>query len=453
VRRVTISNFGDQPREIEVTSYVELVLTSQAADVTHPAFSKLFIETEHLAGLGAILATRRRRAPTEPQVWAAHLAVVDGDASGKREFETDRARFLGRGGSIRAPGAVMGGRPLSGTVGAVLDPIFSLRRRVRIGPGATARIDFWTMVASSRKEILDLLDKHHDIGAFERAAALAWTQAQVQLHHLGIDRGEAGQYQRLAGHLIYAAPLLRPPSETIESGRGGQPGLWHLGISGDLPILLLRISDVNQLDLAREALQAVEYWRMKRLAVDLVILNERAASYLQEFESALETLVRASQSRPQIGEDRLLGHIFMLRADQTSPEVQALLLSVARVVLVGERGRLVDYLDRLPEGRPSPRITAPRTPPASELQVSRKPPGVEFFNGLGGFAEGGREYVTILGPGQSTPAPWINVIANPTFGFLVSAEGGGYAWSVNRREHQLTPWSNEPVTEPPGQAF
>src|SRR6185437_1509439 len=204
--------------------------------------------------------------------------------------------------SIRAPGAVMGGRPLSGTTGAVLDPIFSLRRRVRIAPGATARIDFWTMVASSRKEILDLLDKHHDIGAFKRAAALAWTQVQVQLHHLGIDRDQAGQYQRLAGHLIYAAPLLRPPSETIESGRGGQPGLWHLGISGDLPILLVRISDVNQLDVAREALQAVEYWRMKRLAVDLVIVNERASSYLQEFESALETLVRASQSRPQIGE-------------------------------------------------------------------------------------------------------------------------------------------------------
>ncbi len=369
VRRVTISNFGDQPREVEVTSYAELVLASQAADVAHPAFSKLFIETEHLAGLGAILATRRRRAPTEPQVWAAHLAVVDGQASGKREFETDRARFLGRGGSIRAPGAVMGGRPLSGATGAVLDPIFALRRRVRIAPGATARIDFWTMVASSREEVLDLVDKHHDIGAFERAAALAWTQAQVQLHHLGIDRGEAGQYQRLAGHLIYAAPMLRPPSETIESGSGGQPGLWHLGISGDLPIILVRISDIDQLDVAREALQAVEYWRMKRLAVDLVILNEHASSYVQDLQIALETMVRASQSRPQIGEERLPGHTFMLRADLTSPEVRALLASVARVVLVAERGRLADQLDRAPEARPSPRVTAKRAAPASELQV------------------------------------------------------------------------------------
>lgn len=453
VRRVTITNTGDQVREIEVTSYAELVLASQAADLAHPAFSKLFVETEHLAGLGAILATRRRRAPMETEVWAAHLAVVDGQTSGKREFETDRVRFLGRGGSLRAPSAVMGGRALSGTTGAVLDPIFSLRRRVRIAPGATVRIDFWTMVASSRKEVLDLVDKHHDIGAFARAAALSWTQAQVQLHHLGIDRSEAGLYQRLAGHLIYASHLLRPTSDTIESGIGGQPGLWHLGISGDLPILLVRISGVNQLELAREALQAVEYWRMKRLAVDLVILNERASSYFQEFESALENMVRAGQSRPQISNESVPGHTFLLRADLTSAEVQSLLISVARVVLVGERGRLVDQLDRLAEGRPSNRVMAPRPLPASELQISRKPPGVEFFNGLGGFAENGREYVTVLGPGQSTPAPWINVISNPSFGFQVSAEGGGYAWSINSREHQLTAWSNDPVTDPPGQAF
>ena len=349
VRRVTISNLGGRPREVEVTSFAELVLAPQASDVAHPAFSKLFINTEHLAGLGAIVATRRQRTPTEPQIWAAHLAVVDGEAVGKREFETDRMRFLGRGGSARAASAVMSGSPLSGTTGAVLDPIFALRRRVRIAPGATARVDFWTMAASSRAGVLDLIDKHRDVGAFERAAALAWTQAQVQLHHLGIDRSEAGQYQRLAGHVVYASPTLRPPSETIRDGSGGQPCLWPLGISGDLPIILVAISGVDQLDVAREALQAVEYWRMKRLAVDLVILNERASSYMEELQNALETLVRASQSRPQIGDERPPGHTFMLRADLIAPEVLALLKSVARVVLLGARGRLADQFERASE--------------------------------------------------------------------------------------------------------
>ncbi len=453
VRRVTILNLGDELREIEVTSYAELVLAPQGSDIAHPAFSKMFIETEHLQGLGAILATRRLRSPTDPQIWAAHLAVVDGKTVGKREFETDRARFLGRGASINAPTAAVNGRPLTGATGAVLDPIFALRRRVRIAPGSTARIDFWTMAAGSRDEVLDLVDKHHDTGAFGRAAALAWTQSQVELHHLGIDRAAAGQFQRLAGHAIFAAPTLRASSEVITAGRGGQPDLWGLGISGDLPIILVRISDVSQLELAREALQAVEYWRMKRLAVDLVILNERTVSYVQDLQIALETLVRASQSRPQIGEERPPGHIFMLRADVVSPKAQALLVSIARIVLVGERGGLLDQLERTPEAKPAYRAIPRRRDAISQLQVTRPEAGLEFFNGVGGFGEDGREYVTILGPGQSTPAPWINVVANPSFGFQVSAEGGGYAWSANSKEHQLTPWSNDPVTDRPGQAL
>jgi cyclic beta-1,2-glucan synthetase len=453
VRRLTVSNLGDELVEIEVTSYAELALAPQAADTAHPAFSKLFVETEHLSGLGAVLATRRRRAPDEPEIWAAHLAVVDGAAVGKREFETDRARFGGRGGGVCAPLAAFDGRPLSGTTGTVLDPIFALRRRIRVAPGAAIRVDFWTMVGDSRGAALDLIDKHHDAGAFERVATLAWTQAQVQLHHLGIDSNAAGQYQRLAGHMIYATSVLRPPSETISAGAKPQSDLWSLGVSGDLPIMLLRVSNIQHLNVAREAVLAFEYWRMKRLPSDLVILNERAPSYVQDLQIALETLVRASQSRPQIGEERLPGHIFVLRADLIPPESPALLASVARVVLVGERGSLADQIERAPEARPSRRAAARRAPAVSELRIPPPAPGVEYFNGLGGFSDDGREYVTMLGPGQSTPAPWINVVANADFGFQVSAEGGGYAWSMNSREHQLTPWSNDPVTDRPGQAL
>ena len=452
VRRVTLTNAGTQPCVIEVTSYVELVLTEQGADVAHPAFAKLFVETEHLGGLGALLATRRRRARDDEAVWAAHLVAVEGETEGAREFETDRARFLGRAG-LRAPAAVMGGRPLSGATGAVLDPIFALRRRVRIAPGGAARLDFWTLVGGSRDEVLTLIDKHHDVGAFERAANLAWTQAQVQLYHLGVDRARAALYQRLASYLLYATPALRPPSETVAAGTAPQSGLWSMGISGDRPILLVRIADMLEIDLAREVIQAVEYWRTKRFVVDLVILNERAASYVQDLQQALEALVRANQSRAAAGDGTGEGHIYILRGDQTPPEARALLYAVARVVLVGERGSLADQLERAPEA-PRARLVARAARQGSELQVPPRPPGdAVFFNGLGAFAADGREYLTILGPGQSTPAPWLNVIANPDFGFQVSAEGGNYTWSVNSRERQLTPWCNDPVTDRPGQCF
>ncbi len=452
VRRVSISNLGSRVREIEVTSYAELVLVTPAADAAHPAFSKLFVQTEFVEDVGALLATRRRRSPEEPEIWAAHVAVVEGESSGGVQFETDRARFLGRGRGVRTPISVVDGRPLSGSVGTVLDPIFSLRRRVRIAPGATARVAFWTLVAASRDEAIDLADKHHDPAAFERAVTLAWTQAQVQLRHLGVGSDEAQLFQRLANRVLYSDPSLRPASDVLRQCHGGPSTLWAHGISGDLPIVLIRIDDIEDLEIVRQLLRAHEYWRMKRLAVDLVILNERHASYAQDLQAALEALVRASPS-PGKGEEGASGSLFVLRSDLVSIETRAVLRTAARAVLLSRRGSLAEQVKRPDEVAPTraPRSRRPHGSPSNEPAMPR--PDLELFNGLGGFADRGREYVTVLGAGQWTPAPWINVVANPGFGFQVSAEGGGYTWAGNSRENQLTPWSNDPVGDRPGEAF
>ena len=353
VRRVSITNLGSQVREIELTSYAEIVLAPKAADDAHPAFSKLFVETEFVADVGAILATRRQRSPTDTQAWAAHLAVVEGDTIGDLQFETDRARFLGRGRGIRTPMAVIDGSPLSGTAGAVLDPIFSLRCHVRVPPRTTARIAFWTLIAPSRNEVLDLADKHRDAMAFDRATTLAWTQAQVQLRHLGIGAGEAHLFQRLANRVLFADPTLRPSSEVLKRGGGAASMLWAHGISGDLPIVLVRIDETSDLEIVHQILLAHEYWRMKQLAVDLVILNERPPSYAQDLQASLEALVRASISRPKPTGVGVQGAIFVLRADLVSVEVRNLLQAAARVVLVGRRGSLFEQVKRLPEPKPS----------------------------------------------------------------------------------------------------
>ena len=452
VRRLTIVNNGSRSREIEVTSYAEIAIAPQAADSAHPAFSKLFVETEYVGRLGAILATRRRRSPDEPEIWAAHHSVASGERVGKAEFETDRARFLGRGFGVRTPAAVTDGRILSSSTGAVLDPIFALRRRVHLAPGAAVHIDFWTLVAESRDALLDVVDKTNDISAFDRAVTLAWTQAQVQLHHLDIDRNEASEFQRLAGALIYATPTLRPSSEVIMRGAGPQSALWSQGISGDLPIILLRIADVEDIGIVHQLLQAMEYWRTRRLEVDLVILNERDASYVQDLQAALETTLRTREARPPASAEGVTGKVFVLRADLIPPDTCALLASVARVRLSGDGGGLAEQLNRIKDTSHPAR--APRKASVRSQQSPAAPvPKLEYFNGIGGFGIEGSEYVITLGPGQSTPAPWINVIANPGFGFQVSAEGGSFTWSVNSREHQLSPWSNDPVTDPPGEAI
>ncbi len=454
VRRVSITNNGTRTLDLEVTSYAEVVLARQPDDLAHPAFAALFVETEFVPDLGAILATRRRRSAADPLVWAAHLAIVEGENAGTVQFETDRARFLGRGQTIRTRGAIAEGWPLSNTVGAVLDPIFSLRRHVQIPRGATARVTFWTLAAASREDVLDLADKHHDPIAFDRAKTLAWTQAQMQLHHLGIVTDEAHLFQRLASHILYSDPTLRPPADVVKRGAGKASTLWVQGISGDLPIVLLRVEGNGHLDLVRQLLRAHEYWRLKRLAVDLVILNEHQASYIQDVQTSLEALVRMNQSMPRIPGDDPRGAVFVLRADLLTPDVRELLNACARAVLYGNSGTLTDQLKRArtlnPPTAPAVR-RAPLPDAAPEPPLPR--PEMEFFNGLGGFTNDGREYITFLNDNDSTPAPWLNVVSNPSFGFQASTDGSGFTWSVNSQQNQLTPWSNDPVCDAPGETI
>lgn len=449
VRRVSITNNGKRSRVIDVTSFAEIALARQADDAAHPVFGSLFIETEFVAQFGALLATRRQRSEADPLVWAAHLSVVEGDSTAEIQFETDRARFIGRGKTVHAPAAIAGDWPLSNSAGPVLDPVFSLRRQVRIPAGATARIAFWTLIAASRDDVLALADRHDDAVAFDRAATLAWTQSQMQLHHLGIDSDDANQFQRLASHVLFANPAMRASSSVIAAGAGNASQLWAAGISGDLPIVLVRIVDDSQLDLVGRLLEAHEYWRLKQLAVDLVIINDRSASYAEGMQAALDAMVR-TQASP----GGAAGAVFALRADLGPPGLCSVLESCARVVLYGDRGSLADQLRRMTDFADVRLVTPARRPRQSPIVAPSPPaPSLEFFNGLGGFAEDGREYLTIIDGDRTTPAPWLNVVANPGFGFQISAEGGGFTWAGNSQQNQLTPWSNDPVCDPAGEAF
>jgi cyclic beta-1,2-glucan synthetase len=448
-RRVTFTNSGRRPREVDVTSYAELVLAPQSSDMAHPAFSKMFVVTDYLPELGVIIATRRRRSPSDPEVWAAHIAVIEGQETAPIQIETDRARFIGRGRSIAEAG--MSANPLSGTVGTVLDPIFSIRRRVSIPAGGVTRVTFWTMVAATPDALLDLVDRHRDPSAFARAATLAWTQAQVQLRHLGITHGDAADFQTLGGMVLRGDARLRAAPAQIIAGAAPQSALWSLAISGDLPIVLLLIEDAEDIGVLHQVLSAHEYWEMRQMAVDLVILNDRSSSYVQDLQIAIDSAVRAAHSRPRASgiHAPVKGTVHAIRSDLLKPGARAHLLAMAQAVLVASQGDIGQQLALL---TPAPATDDAVAVPPSALPPEPDLPQLEFFNGIGGFAEDGREYVTVLRGGKSTPAPWINVVANPTFGFQVSAEGSGHVWSENSRENQITPWSNDPVTDPAGEA-
>ncbi len=451
VRRISVTNMGTGARELQVTSYAELSLVSQAADVAHPAFANLFVQTEFVPDRGALLATRRRRSDDEAPVWAAQVVVVEGETVGALQYETDRARFLGRGHHARTAVSMIDGRPLSNTVGSVLDPVMSLRRTVRVPPGGTVRLVFSTIVGLARDHVLELADKYSDPRVFERTLSLAWTQARVQLHHLGIETDEAQLFQRLANAVLYTDASLRPSSEILSRSTMDRAMLWTHGISGDLPIVLVCIDKAEDVDIVRQLLRAHEYWRMRQLSTDVIILNEKASSYEQGLQGSLEGLVRGSRLRlyPDAGGTR--GSMYLLRTDLLSARDRMALQQFARVVLLSRRGTLAEQVSRLPHRSGAASLNVPMRRAGRRLDVPLPERELEFFNGLGGFADDGREYVTILGEGLRTPRPWINVVANPSFGFLVSESGSGFTWSLNSHENQLTPWSNDPVSDPSGE--
>jgi cyclic beta-1,2-glucan synthetase len=456
VRRLLVSNQSDRPREIEVTSYAEIVLAPPADDLAHPAFGKLFVESEYAADSASLLFRRRSRAAGESEVWAMHSLALEGRPQGPVEHETDRARFLGRGRDPSRPQA-LDGRSLGGTVGAVLDPIASLRQRLRLPPGASVRLSFSTGVADGRDAALALAHKYHDPAAIGRTFALAFVNAVSGRRHLGISGDEALLFERLASRVLYADASLRAPAMARERSELGQEGLWPHAISGDLPILLVRVVESDDLPLVRQLLQAQEYWRLKGLAADLVILNEHALSYLDEMHAALETLLdegpwRSWKHRP--------GGAYLLRGERLSEAERLLLLSVAAAVLSGELGELGQQLARpdapTAAGEPPPFVPTRQLderdaarPDVAEPEV----PPLLLDNGLGGFRADGREYVVRLEADRETPLPWANVIANPGFGTIVTAAGAAHTWAVNSRENRLTPHANDPVSDPTAEAL
>ncbi|MEO6967498.1 MAG: glycosyl transferase family 36 [Rhodanobacteraceae bacterium] len=460
VRGIGLRNNSGEAREVDVTSYLELVLGPRGADASHPAFSKMFVQTQFVPESGVLLATRRKREPSDPDVWAAHTLVIDGERIGALQYETDRAQFIGRDCSLRNPRALDQRACLSGATGTVLDPIFSLRARVRVAPHSTLRLAFVTAAAESRRAALALIERNASVAACAKVFQRASAQPPKSLRKLGIDAQQARGFQRLADALLYAASALRASPRTLAKGEGGVPVLWAKGISGDLPIALLRIHDSAQIGLVDEILCAQNYWRAKHLPVDLVILNDAGAGKVDALQKTLEASVAKAvgKTRP----DKSQGAIFVLRGDQLDDPLRNGLMTVARIVLDGKNGTLDRQLSRLPplplavrQSSTHPRRVIERRVAAERVDnaTSVKSRSLEFFNGLGGFDGDGREYVTILRNGCSTPMPWTHVVANPDFGFLATTTGGGYCWSQNSQQNQLTPWSNDAVIDPPSETF
>ncbi|MGV8899143.1 MAG: GH36-type glycosyl hydrolase domain-containing protein [Burkholderiaceae bacterium] len=510
LRRTHIINNARRSRTIDITSYAEVVLAPAAADASHPAFSNLFVQTEILHSSRAILCTRRPRSIDEKMPWMFHLMAVRGANIVAVSFETDRMQFIGRGNTVTAPQAMQDPAPLAGNQGSVLDPIVAIRYQITIDAEQTATIDMVTGVGESRELCLGLIEKYQDRHLADRVVELSGAHSQVVLRQLNASEADAQLYARLANSVIYVNPLLRADASVLIRNQRGQSGLWSYAISGDLPIVLVQIKEQKNINLVRQLVQAHGYWRLKGLAVDLVIWNEEHVSYRQVLQEQILGLIASVTGTHAID---IPGGSFVRQVDQISDEDRVLFQSVARVILTDSRGTLAEQFnqrDLLEERRRSypagilqfteqiirhdpkeerrqiypastaqsteqinrrdlrefgiPRLKPTRSQPSQKLIAAHNATAdtghnlsakrnLILSNGIGGFTPDGREYVITTSADQVTPAPWVNVMANPQFGSVISESGQAYSWGENAHEFRLTPWANDPVCDAGGEVF
>ncbi|MEO6874105.1 MAG: glucoamylase family protein, partial [Opitutaceae bacterium] len=450
LRRIRLINHSMLTRTIELTSYAEVVMATPGADEAHPAFSNLFVQTEYLPDSAAILCTRRARSPDERPPWLLHVFTGPEQVEGKISCETDRARFIGRGGNPARPAAMESVGPLSNTAGSVLDPIVALRRTVTVKPHETAMVTLVLGMGETRDAVVALTDKYQSARMVDRAFDLAWTHSQVTLRHLNASEAEAALYGRMTGALIYADSAHRASAGVLLSNRRGQSGLWSYGVSGDAPIVVLFAGNPEKIEIVRQLVQAHTYWRMKGLTVELVILSENVAIYRQSLHDQIVSLI-TSGSEAHMLDKR--GGIFVRRLEQVPNDDRTLLQAAARLVIHDSAGTLAEQLEQFSGVESQVAALVPIRVSSAETSKPLAPRDLIFANGLGGFTPDGHEYIITLNPGQTTPAPWANVLANANFGTVVTESGTAYTWGENSHEFRLTPWSNDAVQDVPGEAL
>ena len=450
IRRVHITNRSRRPRNIEVTTYSEVVLNQIVAELLHPVFSNLFVQTEIVRPRHAIICTRRPRSSEERPPWMFHLMKVHSNAAHEVSYETNRDHFIGRGNTIADPQCMTNEKGLTNSEGSVLDPVIAIQYKFPLGPYETVIIDTVYGISRTREECQGLIEKYQDKYMIDRAFELAWTHSQVVLRQINATPADALLYNSMAGSIIYPNASLRTDPGVILKNQRGQSGLWSHSISGDWPIVLLQIEDGTNLELVEKLVQAHSFWRLKGLPVDLVIWNEDHGGYRQVLQNQI--LALTAPANASLEPDRP-GHIFVKAAEQLSNEDRILFQTVARIIISDKLGSLEGQLNRRKKLKPIiPALIPSKNYPFIDTPVEI-PEDLEFFNGLGGFLDNGREYAVITTPEKRTPAPWSNVIANPHFGTVISESGQSYTWFQNAHELRLTPWNNDPLTDIGGEHF
>lgn len=485
IRKIIIRNTGEYERSIEVTSYLEVTLSSFEADVVHPSFSNLFITTEFNEETQSLIGNRRARAKDGKTPYILNTIVLRDEEKPQVSYETSRINFIGRDRDLKSPEVMDKTSSLSNTTGIVLDPIMSLRTKLIIKAGEEREIYYITAVGESKSEVLKLASKYRNIKTVEKVSETYNYSSQLELKYLGIKSAQANVYQSLASYILFLHSGRDNRENFIKGIKLNQENLWAYGISGDLPIVMMVVNNENDIDLVRQMVNMHYYLRNKGLKIDLVIYNEEEISYEEPLQKSIGEAVRNSSSRDTINK---AAGVFIHNKATMGEEVKEFLIGIARLFIDSNNGSLVKQIEEAKRDEPKDylrhkelynvkrvrkqslndivRVEKTEDKNSENIEVKKyknkgnenvectnEKKNLEFFNGYGGFNRENNSYIIKLKDYEETPAPWINVISNEDFGFHISESGSAYTWCENSRENKITPWSNDWVTDPLGEAL
>ena len=455
IRRLNLKNNGNTVRTLEVTSYFEPVLSTNMQDYAHMAFNNLFLTFERKER-DNILVKRKKRSHVEKEIYLGTSFYTEHETIGDLEVEIDKEKFLGRDFNL-IPEMVRDSKPYSQNMGLVTDPCLASKKTIKINPGEEVNFDLIICVSESKDLILEFLEKYKNSKVITKTFELARAKVEAESIYLGLKGTDIEKYQKLLSYTIFNNILKKITLKGLTKKVYSQEDLWKFGISGDIPIILVKIEDLNDMYVVRDIIKAHEYFRSKNIKVDLVILDKEENSYNQYISYEIENVILNSQVEYL---KNITGGIFVINSNQIDKNDLQLLEFKANVTINAKSGDIKTILDDLEDEylKETKDLGFDNRHPfeyvfQEEVNNSLNTPmeKLKYFNEYGGFEKNGLEYVIKTDKQNKIPTTWSMIIGNETFGSVITQNLGGFTFHKNSRLNRLSAWNNNPVMDLPSE--
>lgn len=455
IRQVTLENLGNEEEILEITSHFEPVLSRKEQDYAHQAFNNLFLVYDFEHETNSIIVKRKKREENEQEMYIGVNLSTESETIGDLEYEIDEEKFIGRG-NIGIPQMVKNSNPLSKKIGLVTEPIVALKRTMKIEAQQKAVINLIISVGEEKEKVVENVKKYKLEANIQKAFELSKAKNEAQSRYLRVKGTQIRDYQKILSYIIFNNLGKNINLEKLPKRKYEQSELWKYGISGDIPIILVKIKDINESYVIKELLKAYEFIRTKNFEVELVIIDEEKHSYENYVREEIESLILNSQLAYL---KNIRGGIFELAKNEISKQDLELLEFISSVVIDGSKGGLKNALKDLEEeylekyksiGNEAENIII-ETENTENIDILENPEKLKYYNEYGAFSEDGKEYLIKVNKNNRLPTVWSHIMANEKFGTLVTENMGGYTWYKNSRLNRITSWGNQATLDIPSE--